>query len=50
VLNVKKLLNKDSVAIAPGYILRKAHKTEIDFIREFLKENGTVMAQGFGGP
>ena len=45
-LNVKELVNKDSVAIAPGYILRKAHKTEIDFIKEFLKENGTRYGTG----
>src|ERR1700677_3982139 len=46
VLNVKELVNKDSVAIAPGYILRKAHKAEIDFIKEFLKENGTRYSTG----
>jgi hypothetical protein len=46
VLNVKELVNKDSVAIAPGYILRKAHKAEIDFIKEFLKENGTRYGTG----
>jgi len=41
VLNVKELVKTHSVAIAPGYILRKAHETEIKYIKEFLKENGT---------
>jgi hypothetical protein len=41
VLNVKELVKTHSVAIAPGYILRKAHETEIKFIKEFLTENGT---------
>jgi hypothetical protein len=46
VLNVKELVNIDSVAIAPGYTLRKAHKTEIEYIKEFLKENGTRYGTG----
>ena len=40
VLNVKELVNTDSVAIAPGCTLRKAYKTETEYIKEFLKENG----------
>jgi len=36
VLNVKELVNTDSVAIAPGYTLRKAQKTEIEYIKEFI--------------
>jgi hypothetical protein len=46
VVNVKELVNTDSVAIAPGYTLRKAHKTEIEYIKEFLKENGTRYGTG----
>lgn len=46
VLNVKELVNTDSVAIAPGYTLRKAQKTEIEYIKEFLKENGTRYGTG----
>lgn len=46
VLNVKELVNTDSVAIAPGYTLRKAQKTEIEYIKEFLKENGTRYDTG----
>src|SRR5579859_2937895 len=46
VLNVRELVGADSVAIAPGYTLRKAQKREIDFTKEFLKENGTRYVTG----
>ncbi len=46
VLNVKELVNTNSVAIAPGYTLRKAHKTETEYIKAFLKENGPRYGAG----
>jgi hypothetical protein len=46
VLNVKELVNTNSVAIAPGYTLRKAQNTEIEYIKEFLKENGAPYGTG----
>jgi hypothetical protein len=46
VLNVRELVNTDSVAIAPGYTLRKAQNTEIEYIKDFLKENGTRYGTG----
>ena len=46
VLNVKELFNTESVAIAPGCTLRKAHNAEIEYIKKFLKENGTHYGTG----
>lgn len=38
VLNVKQLIKADSIEIAPGYTLRRAQESEIDYIKGFLKE------------
>jgi hypothetical protein len=38
VLNVKQLIEEERIEIAPGYMLRRAQKSEIDYIKEFLKE------------
>jgi hypothetical protein len=38
VLNVKQLIDEERIEIAPGYMLRRAQKSEIGYIKEFLKK------------
>jgi hypothetical protein len=38
VLNVKQLVDADCIEIAPGYTLRRAQKSEIDYIKGFISK------------
>ncbi len=38
VLNVRQLVGAKRVEIAPGYVLRCAQKSEVGYIKKFLKE------------
>jgi hypothetical protein len=51
VLNVKELVGVDRIEIAAGYTLRRAQKTEIEYIKEFIsKEFGRGASTTTGKP